>query len=544
VLLKEFIERGRKLINTGKTKEELLAELADLQPRLDKAEAKYGAIMKTAVDGFWVIDTREGQFLDVNNAYCRMIGYTKEELLQMRISDVSTSDSSEVTAHHIKTILKKGADRFETKHRRKDGSIIDVEASVLSSDILGNIFTVFVKDITQRKLMAKRLKLSRKILSFLNQPLEGKELVPSILQAIKDHTGIEAVGIRLHDEEDFPYYSVLGFPSRFVELENYLCSRDPIGETLRDAQGRPYLECMCGNVIMGLTDPLLPFFTAYGSFWTNSTSKLLAQITEKERRMITRNRCNSDGYESLALIPLHSDKETIGLLQLNDRRCNCFTLEMIQFFEGIGSSIGIAFERRQSFKRLRNSLGATVTTIAKIVETRDPFTAGHQRRVADLARTIATEMNFPSDQIDGLRMASVLHDIGKTSIPAEILSKPAKLTDIEFSLIKIHSRSGHDILDNISFPRPIARMVLEHHERIDGSGYPNGLTKEKLLIESRIISVADVVEAMVSHRPYRPAIGIGAALAEITKQRGVLYDPEVVDACCKLFNEQGYKLDG
>ncbi|MEK6557752.1 MAG: HD-GYP domain-containing protein, partial [Candidatus Margulisiibacteriota bacterium] len=200
-------------------------------------------------------------------------------------------------------------------------------------------------------------------------------------------------------------------------------------------------------------------------------------------------------------------------------------------------------ELKDSFKRLHKTLGATVQALAVTAETRDPYTAGHQRSVADLSRAIARAIgSLTAEQIDGLRMASTIHDIGKISVPAEILSKPKKLTDIEFNLIKVHPQSGYDILKDIDFSWPIARMVLEHHERMDGSGYPNGLTGNDLLLESRILAVADVVESMASHRPYRPGLGINAALDEIVKNKGVLYDPEVVDVCLKLFNEKGYKL--
>jgi PAS domain S-box-containing protein len=218
------------------------------------------------------------------------------------------------------------------------------------------------------------------------------------------------------------------------------------------------------------------------------------------------------------------------------------------YYEGMMEDITIRKqseeERKHNIERLRKVLGAIVQAMAVTVETRDPYTAGHQRRVADLARSIATKMGLSSDQIDGLRMASVIHDIGKISVPAEILSKPTKLNDIEFSLIKIHSQAGYDILRDIEFPWPIARIVLEHHERMDGSGYPNGLTGENLLVESRILAVADVVEAIASHRPYRPGRGIDAALDEIAKNKGLLYDPEAVDACLKLFREEGYTLEG
>jgi HD-GYP domain-containing protein (c-di-GMP phosphodiesterase class II) len=162
--------------------------------------------------------------------------------------------------------------------------------------------------------------------------------------------------------------------------------------------------------------------------------------------------------------------------------------------------------------------------------------------VADLACAIATEMNLSVDQIDGIRMAATIHDLGKISVPADILSKPIKLTNIEFSLIKTHSQSGYDILKDIDFPWPVARTVLEHHERMNGSGYPNGLTGDHLLLESRILAVADVVESMASHRPYRPSLGIEAALEEIEKNRGTLYDADAVNACLRVFREKGYQL--
>jgi HD-GYP domain-containing protein (c-di-GMP phosphodiesterase class II) len=211
----------------------------------------------------------------------------------------------------------------------------------------------------------------------------------------------------------------------------------------------------------------------------------------------------------------------------------------VLYYDGILEDIT---ERKQSFDRLRKSLGATVQAIATAVETRDPYTAGHQRRVADLARSIATDIGLSRDQIDGIRMASMIHDIGKISIPAEILSKPSKLTELEFKLIKTHAQSGYDMIKDIEFPWPIARVILEHHERMNGTGYPNGLKGEQILLESRILMVADVVEAMGSDRPYRPSKGIDLAVDEISKNRGTLYDPEVVDACIRLFNKKGYKL--
>jgi len=199
-------------------------------------------------------------------------------------------------------------------------------------------------------------------------------------------------------------------------------------------------------------------------------------------------------------------------------------------------------ELKKSEKRLRASLLDSITAIAATVEIRDPYTAGHQRRVAQLAIAIARELQLPEDWIEGLHLASVVHDVGKIQIPAEILSKPGRLTDLEFKLIKEHSQAGYEILKSIEFPWPIAQIVVQHHERLDGSGYPHGLKDKDILLEAKILGVADVVEAMMSHRPYRPGLGIDAALEEITKNSGVFYDPIVVDACLMLFRQKGFQM--
>jgi PAS domain S-box-containing protein/putative nucleotidyltransferase with HDIG domain len=197
---------------------------------------------------------------------------------------------------------------------------------------------------------------------------------------------------------------------------------------------------------------------------------------------------------------------------------------------------------QQTLKSLRRAVGATIQVLVSAVESRDSYTAGHQSRSANLACAIATEMGLAQEKIEGIRMAGIIHDIGKLSIPAEILSKPTKLTDIEFALIKEHSRSGYEMLKDVDSPWPLAEIVYQHHERINGSGYPRNLKGNEILIESRILAVADVVEAMASHRPYRAALGIEAALEEIEKNKGILYATVTADACLKLFREKGYQL--
>jgi len=199
-------------------------------------------------------------------------------------------------------------------------------------------------------------------------------------------------------------------------------------------------------------------------------------------------------------------------------------------------------ELQQSLDRLRRMIGGTVLAIAKMVEKRDPYTSGHQRRVGELSRAIGEEMGLSAERVEGLFMASVIHDIGKISLPAEILSKPAHLNTMEWSLIQTHPQAGYEILQNIDFPWPVADIVLQHHERLDGSGYPRRLSGEAILEEARIVGVADVVETMSSHRPYRPSLGVKRALEEIASQRGVLYDPRAVDACIALLEEDRFRF--
>jgi PAS domain S-box-containing protein/putative nucleotidyltransferase with HDIG domain len=200
-------------------------------------------------------------------------------------------------------------------------------------------------------------------------------------------------------------------------------------------------------------------------------------------------------------------------------------------------------ELRQSSEKLLRAMNGTINAMASITEVRDPYTAGHQQRVTKLATAIARELSLSEEQIEGIGVAGTLHDIGKICVPAEILSKPGPLRKSEFDLVKDHAEVGYGLLKAIEFSRPVAQIVLQHHERMDGSGYPSGLSGENILIEARIMGVADVIESMSSHRPYRPAFSIEKALLEIILKKGVLYDPDVVDACVRLFNEKGFVFD-
>jgi len=197
---------------------------------------------------------------------------------------------------------------------------------------------------------------------------------------------------------------------------------------------------------------------------------------------------------------------------------------------------------KQSYKKLQKIIEGTAHIITKVVELRDPYSIGHQQRVSKLATAIAQEMELPQDKIEGTKIASLIHDIGKVDLPTEIISKPSKLVEVEFNLIKNYPNVGYDILKKVDFPWPIAEIVLQHQEKIDGSGYPRGLKGDEICIEAKILGVANVVEAMSSYKSYRPALSIDESLAEIIENKNILFDPEVVDTCLKLFKEKDFKF--
>jgi putative nucleotidyltransferase with HDIG domain len=250
------------------------------------------------------------------------------------------------------------------------------------------------------------------------------------------------------------------------------------------------------------------------------------------------------GYGSSLALPLKVDSKIIGALTIYAAEADAFGDDELRLLVelaadlayGIGA-LRIRAEREAATQALRNSMEATITALAATVELRDPYTAGHQRNVSLLAAAIARDMGLSENDIEGIRLAAVVHDVGKITVPAEILSKPGKLTQIEFEFIKTHAQAGHDIVKGVVFPWPVAQMILQHHERLDGSGYPNGLQGNAILPGARIIAVADVVEAMMARRPYREALGLDVALAEIEAGKGTRYDPAAVDACRALFRE-------
>jgi len=256
-----------------------------------------------------------------------------------------------------------------------------------------------------------------------------------------------------------------------------------------------------------------------------------------------------NNFSSSILLPLVNNGSILGLINIFSNHEDSFKEQENKILQKIAINLSndirglkLEIQLKDTMKQLQRALYETIDAITLMSEIKDPYTSGHQKRVAIISSAIATELGLQKDMIDGIYVAGLLHDVGKISVPNDILAKPGKLNEGEFIIIKNHPVVSHSILKHIEFPWPIASIVNQHHERIDGSGYPHGIQGEKMSVGSRILSVADVVEAMTAHRPYRPALGLKKALSEIEKNKGILYDQEITEACVKVFKDKKVKL--
>jgi PAS domain S-box-containing protein len=344
-----------------------------------------------------------------------------------------------------------------------------------------------------------------------------------LLSPVANHIGLAIQNARLFDET-----------RRLKEFNESIVQTMTEGIIIEDANGIcTFVNPAAAEMLDYTPEELI------GQHWTAIVppdQQPIVQAADERRR-----RGESDRYE-LELVR-KDGRRLMALVSSSPRFEDGRFVGTMAVFTDITERKLAEEERQQSYLRLQRALEGTVQVLISAVEMRDPYTAGHQRRVAQLACAIAKEMGFSQERIEAIRIAGLTHDVGKISVPAEILSKPGKLTDIQWSMIKAHPQISYDILREVEFPWPVAEIVLQHHERMDGSGYPRGLLGKDTLLEARILAVADVVEAMASYRPYRPAHGVDRALEEISQNKGTLYDPEVVDACLRLFAEKGFEFE-
>ena len=384
------------------------------------------------------------------------------------------------------------------------------------------IFLHTARDISAQKLADERLdkqyKLQTAVQGILTLSLKDISLEELLQQALDiiltaPGLGIERKGCIFlveDDKQELVMRAQVGMDDRIKEA----CSKVPFG------------RCWCGRAALA------------------QSAQFVSSLDE--RHEIGFQGMHDHGHYCL---PMVSGGKTLGVINtyLNaghrkDLEEEAFLTSAADALSGVVLRKNAELQLKNNIVRLNRTTKQTILAISRISEEVDQYTAGHQRRVARLARAMAEELGLSPERIEGIEIAGLVHDIGKVAIPPSILSKPGRLNEFEMGLVRGHSVIGYNILKEVDFPWPIAQIVLQHHERVNGSGYPDRLAGDAILQEARIVAVADVFEAMSSHRPYRPALGVGAALSELSQGKGTLYDPGVVDTCLRLITEKGFKF--
>jgi PAS domain S-box-containing protein len=500
---------------------------------LRSSEARFRSFFELPLVGMLITSTEKG-FLAVNDRACEILGYPRQELLQKTWAEITHPDDVAVNVECIERMLGGEIDRFslEKRYIRKNGQVVWADISVgcvRKPDGAADYICTFMQDISLRKeaeLNVGRLNrlfaMSSSINAMIVRETDVQAMFENACQIAVDVGKFRMawIGVPDGDHRSLSPSASAGFVEGYLDglrldLINPSDSSGPTASAY--STGKP---CICSDIA---TDAAFP-------------ARLSSAALQRR-------------YRSLAAAPIAVEGHTVGVITLYATETGFFNAEEIGLIEGLASALGFAIStlrvaqaRERSQRELRNSLEQTIAVIAETVSQRDPYTAGHERRVADLSIHIARILGLDEERVHGLRLAASIHDLGKIGVPAEILSKPGRLTPIQYALIREHAQLGYDIIKSVPFPWPIADVVREHHERLDGSGYPQGLTGDQIRLESRILAVADVVESMMTHRPYRPAGGIDSALEEIIKGSGSLYDSDAVNACVKLFREEGYRL--
>lgn len=349
-----FMDEEHKLIEAVSGRLGRMLERFRAKDALSEREERYRSLFEESNDAIFIHDL-EGKIFEVNKKACDMLEFDRETILALPILDLHPEDERGEGKKALVNVRESGATRFETRYRKSDGSDIHVDVSARVIDREKELVQAIVRDITERKQQESEWELTISLLKLINSISRQRDLMKMMTKLIQEWSGCHAVGIRLQDGDDFPYYETRGFPQIFVKAENSLCELDKNGKVVRDEEGSPVLACMCGNVIKGRFDPSKPFFSENGSFWTNSTTDLLSATNESDRQARTRNRCNGEGYESVALIPLRTPRHTFGLLQINDFRKDRFTERRIALYESLANSIAAVLSERKAYETVRDS---------------------------------------------------------------------------------------------------------------------------------------------------------------------------------------------
>jgi HD-GYP domain-containing protein (c-di-GMP phosphodiesterase class II) len=517
---------------------------------LEASSSPFGIFGYLDTDGTFVVPTMTRQVWDQCDIPRKSIRFPREawgdsswpRAIREKLSNYSNQPSSSIPEVHVSIqrhismpILYQGEviGLFQVANKASDYSETDIQ--------LLSIIAAHVAPLLQAKLQQN---ISALTLNHANRALETRSLVNrSLVNATEERSLMQAVCQAIVSQR--------GFRMAWVGYSRH--DEDKSIEVMAsEGDDRGYLEF--ARLVWGETERGMG---PSGLAIRSGIKQVCQDIAHDPAYLPWRDAALDRGYAAVIALPLFdSEGNVFGILDVYADQLNAFIPSEIKLLAEMSEdlSFGVMALRtrrernlatkkiQQQFLQLQDNLDNTIKVISTIVEMRDPYTAGHQRRMADLACAIARQMGLPDEQVHGIHIAGIVHDLGKIQIPAEILSKPGKLSSIEYSLIKQHPQAGFDILKGVDFTWPIAQMVLQHHERFDGTGYPQGLKGDATLLEARILGVADVVEALSSHRPYRPGLGIDAALNEITLGRGTHFDSGAVDACLNLFREQGYRF--
>jgi len=509
---------------------------------LNNRETRLSLALDVASQAWFDLDIRTGK-VEASPEYVRLLGLDQVEYepsLQTWIENLHPDDVDAVMAAY-QTCLTSDAS-IEIEYRRRNGSggwtwlhssakVVEWDADHKASRMIG----IHTNIEARKQAELTVLRASRSLISLgeVNRVLvhatDELGLLSAVCDIIVEHAEYRMAWVGYLDHGEDKTVQVM---AKSGVDEGYLENADIVWADTERGCGPTGLAARTGLTQVTqrlLTDPCM-------SLWREAASQR--------------------GYASSIHIPLIDEHTVFGVLTIYASIESAFDAEEIRLLEQLAGdlafgvrSLRVGLERDtarqqvlQQLIKLEKNLEDTIKSITTIVELRDPYTAGHEGRVAGLAKAIAKQMGLPDDRIKGIYLAGEVHDLGKIQIPAELLSKPARLNAIEYGLIKVHPQAGYDILKSIDFPWPIAQIVLQHHERLDGSGYPQGLRGDEILLEARILCVADVVEAMSSHRPYRPGLGMDSALDEIRRGSGSVYDPVVAEACLNVFAEGSFKF--
>lgn len=494
-----------------------LTQRLEIERQLQEQAKSGGAVLDAAADGSWMLGG-DGQILDVNTTYCRMSGYSKEELLRMNAADLEDPTSGETTMR-LQLGRVRGGGRYETKHRRKDGSLLDVEVSVGLLEKSRGESIVLIRDVGQRR---RDLIVNRQL------QRQSEFLVDLFKQA--DSFDESAIVRRVIEQAMEVARSPLGYlyfvdsSLKTITLAAWRDASRPQA-VMADSEPQPisraelFADCVRGKHSTSSNDSTpkpqtdgMPDVTRYLAVPMLSGDEVVAVLGVGNRE----GSYNDDDHRVLAAL-------ADGVWRvLHSKRAHAVTLSALQ--------------------RTDVALQGMIDSFVRMSERHDPYTAGSSRRLAALAVAIGREAGLDGERQHGLRVAALLHDVGNIAVPTSILSKPGPLSETEQALMRTHVEEGCQLLADIDFGAPIADIVYQSHERFDGSGYPRGLQGEEIMIEARILAIADTVEAMCSPRPYRPAAGMDAALEEITRGAGKRYDEHLVAACTRLLRQHGFTL--